>query len=527
MIKVRQIKVSVIDKSDESIRNSLLKKLRIDSDRLIDYSIRRESIDARDKNNIYYIYEIDCNIKDEDKYLTKNRDKDIEKTIFKSYEFKNTGNKVLNNRPVIVGSGPCGLFAGYFLCLYGIKPIIIERGEKIEDRVKTVNKFWEDGKLNPNSNVSFGEGGAGTFSDGKLNTLNKDVNNRIRKAFEIFVECGAPEEILYSSKPHIGTDLLRKVIVTMREKMISMGAIFKYNSVVNDIIIEDSKIKKVVVNDSEIIDTDVLILAIGHSARDTFKMLHEKGLNMESKPFAVGLRVLHSQDMINNSQYGSFAKYLPSASYKLTYNTKEGRGVYSFCMCPGGYVVNASSEEGKLCINGMSNHGRSSKSANSAIVVTVSAKDYGDNLFDGVEYQRKLEELSFKAGSGNIPVQLLKDFNSNKCSNSFGNVVPEFKGNTKFSNINEFIPNEITSSIKEAMNYFGTKIKGFDNDDTILAAIEARTSSPIRIVRDDYFESNIKGIYPAGEGAGYAGGITTAAIDGIKVAEQILTIYKG
>jgi uncharacterized FAD-dependent dehydrogenase len=231
--------------------------------------------------------------------------------------------------------------------------------------------------------------------------------------------------------------------------------------------------------------------------------------------------------MINNSQYGSFAKYLPSASYKLTYNTKEGRGVYSFCMCPGGYVVNASSEEGKLCINGMSNHGRSSKSANSAIVVTVSAKDYGDNLFDGVEYQRKLEELSFKAGSGNIPVQLLKDFNSNKCSNSFGNVVPEFKGNTKFSNINEFIPNEITSSIKEAMNYFGTKIKGFDNDDTILAAIEARTSSPIRIVRDDYFESNIKGIYPAGEGAGYAGGITTAAIDGIKVAEQILTIYKG
>lgn len=526
MIKVRQVKVNVIDKSIDTIKESLLKKLNIKEKDLIDFYIRRESIDARDKESIYYSYEIDCNIVDEDKFLKKNKNSDVEKTIFEEYSFHSTGDKVLNKRPVIIGSGPCGLFAAYMLSVNGLKPIVLERGEKIEDRVNTVNKFWKDNKLNVNSNVSFGEGGAGTFSDGKLNTLVKDKNHRIRKVFEVFVENGAPEEILYSSKPHIGTDVLREVIINMRNKMIEMGATFKYNSLVTDINIENNKIKSVVINNKEVIDTDVLVVAIGHSARDTFKLLNDKGLDMESKPFAVGVRVLHSQEMINNSQYGKYAKYLPNASYKLTYNTKEGRGVYSFCMCPGGYVVNASTEEKRLCINGMSNHDRNSKSANSAIVVTVSSKDYGDNLFDGVEYQRRLEEAAYKGGKGYIPIQLYKDFKDNKESDTFNSVIPEFKGIATFSNLNEVLPKEISSSIKEAMEYFDKKIKGFGGDDTIMAAIEARTSSPIRIVRDDNMESNIKGIYPAGEGAGYAGGITTAAVDGIKVSEEILSIYK-
>ena len=527
MIKVRQVKVDIEDKSLDNLKKALIKKLKIKDSDLYDAFLRKESIDARDKKHICYSYEVDCNIKDEDKWLKKNKhNKDVEKTIYKKYDFNITGDKVLKHRPVIVGAGPCGLFAAYMLCLKGFRPIVIDRGEKIEDRVNTINNFWKGSKVDINSNVSFGEGGAGTFSDGKLNTLTKDTEGRIEKAFEIFVDNGAPVDIMYVSKPHIGTDVLRKVIVAMRKKMELMGAKFMYNSLVTDIIIKDNKVKGVVINDKDTIDTDVLVLAIGHSARDTFKMLNKKGLDMESKPFAVGLRVLHSQDMINESQYGKYASILPNASYKLTYNTKDGRGVYSFCMCPGGYVVNASSEDKRLCINGMSDHDRDSGTANSAIVVTVSSKDYGDGLFDGVEYQRKLEEAAYTYGKGNIPVQLYKDFVDNKVSDHYGSVEPKFKGHTRFANINEIIPKEISDSIKEAMKDFDKKIKGFANDDTIMAAIEARTSSPIRIIRDDNMESNIEGIYPCGEGAGYAGGITTSAVDGIKVSEKIMQIYK-
>ena len=524
MIKVRQVKVSVTNKGDEEIKKSLIRKLKINENELLEYFIRKESIDARDKENIYYSYEIDCNLTNEDLVLNK-INKDVEKTIYKEYSFTPKGEKKLENRPVIVGMGPCGLFAAYTLLENGIKPIIIEQGEPIEERVKTVEEFWNSNKLNKCSNVSFGEGGAGTFSDGKLNTLVKD-NTRISKVFDVFVKCGAPKEIKYLSKPHIGTDLLRKVIINMREEMIKMGADIRYNTKLTDLIIQDDHIKGIIVNNEEKIDTEVLILAIGHSSRDTFYLLNDKKLNMESKPFAVGFRVMHNQEMINNSQYGKFSKYLPNASYKLTYNTKEGRGVYSFCMCPGGYVVNASSEENRLCINGMSNHDRDSKIANSAIVVTISSKDYGEDLFDGVKFQRELEEKSYNLGNGLIPIQLYKDFKDNIVSENFMDVVPEFKGSTKFSNLNMAVPEFISSSIKEGMEYFGTKIDGFNNDATVLASIESRTSSPIRIIRDDAFESNIKGIYPAGEGAGYAGGITTAAVDGIKASEAILNIYK-
>ena len=524
MIKVRQVKVRVDKKSDESIKFELLNKLKIKKEELLDYSIVKESIDARDKDNVCYSYEINVSLKSEDNYLKRNHNKDIEKAIIEDYEIKITGDKLLTKRPVIVGMGPCGLFAGYLLSMNGFKPIIIDRGESIEERVKTVESFWKEGKLNPNSNVSFGEGGAGTFSDGKLNTLVKDL--RIKKIYEIFVENGAPKEILYMNKPHIGTDLLRSVIINMRNKMIDKGATFKYNSLLTDFIIENNKIAKLKINNNEYIDTDLLILAIGHSSRETFRLLHNKGFIMESKPFAVGLRVMHSQDMINKSQYGEYAKFLPNASYKLTYNTKEGRGVYSFCMCPGGFVVNSSSDNNKLCINGMSNHSRDSKIANSAIVVTVNEKDYGENLFDGVSFQEKLEEKAYNACNGSIPVQLYKDFKEGKESTAFESISPEFKGNIKFYDLNNIIPDSISSSIKEGMEYFGNKIDGFNKDDTVLAAVESRTSSPIRIVRDEYLESNIKGIYPGGEGAGYAGGITTSALDGIKIVERIFKIYK-
>ena len=356
------------------------------------------------------------------------------------------------------------------------------------------------------------------------NTLVKDI--RIKKIYEIFVENGAPKEILYINKPHIGTDVLREVIINMRNKMIENGTTFMYNSLLTDIVVENGRAKQIVINNNQVIDTDVLILAIGHSSRETFRLLHNKGLNMKSKPFAVGLRVMHDQEMINKSQYGKYAEYLPNASYKLTYQTKEGRGVYSFCMCPGGYVVNASSEENRLCINGMSNHARDSKTANSAIVVTVNEKDYGDDLFGGINYQERLEEQAHNIANGSIPVQLYKDFKENTISTEFGNVNPEYKGNIKFSNLNLILPKEISDSIKEAMDNFDNKIKGFANDDVILSGTETRTSSPIRIVRDENLESNIKGIYPGGEGAGYAGGITTSALDGIKIAEKILEIYK-
>ena len=519
MIRVRQIKVPI---DEDIIENYICKKLKISKNEILKIKINKKSIDARKKDNIHYVYEVDVKLKDEEKIL-KHKNTDILKTPVEKYAFNITGTNFLNNRPVIIGSGPAGLFCAYLLAENGYKPIIIERGEKIEDRVETVSRFWKEGILNTESNVQFGEGGAGTFSDGKLNTLVKDKNFRMKKVFETFVEMGAPEEILYMNKPHIGTDLLRNVIINMRNKIISMGGEFKYNTKMEDIIINNNKLKEIITSSNEHILCDTLVLAIGHSSRDTFKMLYDKNFNMEAKPFAVGIRLQHPQKLINENQYGNVD--LPPASYKLTYKAKNGRGVYSFCMCPGGYVVNASSEKGRLAINGMSNHDRDSKIANSAIVVTVSPNDFGVNPLDGVNFQRVLEEKAYKLGKGNIPIQLYKDYKNNKISDN-QTINAAFKGDYSFTNINEIYPDYINDSIKEAMEQFNKKIKGFNNDKTILAAVESRTSSPVRIIRDENLESNIKGIYPCGEGAGYAGGITSAAMDGIKIAEAIAKIYK-
>ena len=524
MIRIRQVKVSIDNRN--SLKNKISKILNISMEDIISYRIIKESVDARIRNNILLIYEVDVEIKNEENVLRKNSSKDIFESPNEEFEFEITGTEQMKSRPIIVGSGPSGLFLAYFLSKNGYNPLIIERGERIEDRVKSVENFFETGILNEESNVQFGEGGAGTFSDGKLNTMIKDKAFIGKKVFEIFVENGAPEEIMYQSKPHIGTDLLRNVIINMRNKIISMGAEFRYSTCLTNINIEDGILKSITINNNEEIECEHLFLALGHSARDTIRMLYDKGVNITSKPFAVGVRIMHPQEMINEWAYGSkMNSYLKNASYKLTYTTKEGRGVYSFCMCPGGYVVNASSIKERLVVNGMSNHDRESVTANSAIIVSINEKDYGNAPLDGIKFQEELEKKAYSIGNGNIPLQLYKDFLNNNKTVAIKEVKPMLKGNYTFSNINEILPSFISDSINEAMPHFGKIIKGYDREDAILCAVESRTSSPIRIIRDENNQCNIKGIYPIGEGAGYAGGITSCAIDGVKAALKFASIY--
>ena len=518
MLRVRNVKVDVLKKN---IISSLARKLKVQESDILDYEIIKESVDARNKNKIYYVYEIDVNVKHENRIKKNN---DVFESKKSEYIFSKTGSE--KGKIVIVGTGPAGLFASYILAENGYKPLIVERGKKVEERIEDIESFFETGILDTESNVQFGEGGAGAFSDGKLNTMVKDSENRHFKVFDTFIKCGAPSDIMYSNHPHIGTDLLRIVIKNMREKIIEMGGTFRFGTKLTDLVIENDELKEIIVNESEHIECDALILAIGHSARDTFEMLLKRKLKMEGKPFAVGVRVMHNQDMINESQYGKkYKDLLPNANYKLTEQIGS-RGVYTFCMCPGGYVVNASSEKGKLAINGMSNHDRNSGVANSAVIVTVGPNDFGEKPLDGVKFQRDLEEKAFRIKDGRIPLQLLKDYNENRESTSFGDITPMIKGTYASADLNEILPSYVSESLKEAFPYFGKKVKGFDNPDTILAGIESRTSSPVRIIRNEFLESNIKGIYPCGEGAGYAGGITSAAIDGIKVAEKLGKIYK-
>ena len=526
MIRIRQVKIPIRNDNNEFIIKKISNILKINKDDITSFNIVKKSIDARDKNNILYVYEFDVEVVLEDKIINKNKSKDIFITPDEEYTYPVPGKEKLTNNITIVGSGPSGLFCAYLLAEMGYKVTVIEQGERMEERIKTVDKFFETNELNELSNVQFGEGGAGTFSDGKLNTLVKDKMFRGKKVFEIFIENGAPEEIMYLQKPHIGTDILRKVIINMRNKIISMGGEFLYNTKLTDLVIKDKKLVEIELNNKDRIKCNNLVLAIGHSARDTFYMLNKHKLEMMSKPFAVGFRIEHPQDMINKSQYGENYKYLPPASYKLTYQTSTGRGVYSFCMCPGGFVVNASSEKNRLVVNGMSNYKRDEKNSNSAIVVTINNKDFGEELFAGVEYQRKLEEKAYNIGKGFIPIQLYRDYIENKETTKLGKIIPNTKGSYTFSNLNDIFSKEINDSIKEAMSNFGKKIKGFDREDAVFLGVESRTSSPIIIKRNEKLESNILGIYPCGEGAGYAGGITTAAIDGIKVAEELIKKYQ-
>lgn len=520
MIRVKQVKVNILS---DNILESLSKKLKVNIEDIINYNIIKKSIDARNKEEIYYSYELDVNLKNENKIKLN---KDISISSKREYKIEKTGNTKLKNRPIIVGSGPCGLFCALILAEQGYNPLVIERGEKVEDRVNTVSNFWKTNNIDTESNVQFGEGGAGTFSDGKLNTMIKDENNRFYKVFKTFVSCGAKENILTDNNPHIGTDDLRIVVKNLRNKIISLGGEFKYQTKLTDIIIKDNKIESIIVNNKDEIPCDCLILAIGHSARDTFKLLLEKNINMSPKPFAIGLRVIHSQDMINENQYGKYKSLLPPASYKLT-NQYNGRGIYSFCMCPGGYVINASSEKGYLAINGMSNNKRDSGFANSAIIVSITPNDFGNKPLDGVIFQQQLEKKAYELGKGKIPIQLLKDYYENKKSTTFGNIKPIFMSEYEFSNINELFPSYINEALKNSFPIFDKRIKGFASDDTVICGIESRTSSPVRIYRNEDYVSNIEGIYPGGEGAGYSGGITSSAVDGIKIAEKICSKFIG
>ena len=526
MIRLRQIKLN-IEEQEEQLASKIANKLKITEQDIKSINIIKKSLDARKKDALFYVYEVDIETSLENKILLKNKSQDIFKTPLEEYIFPFQQQKNFNKKIIIVGAGPAGLFTAYLLAENGIKPIIIERGEKVEDRIKTIENFWHTGNLNTESNVQFGEGGAGTFSDGKLNTLVKDKAYRGKKVFEIFIENGAPKEIMYENKPHIGTDILRTVIINMRNKIISMGGEFHYNTKLTNININHNVLESIEVNNNEIIPCDNLVLAIGHSARDTFEMLYNKNIEMIAKPFAIGVRIEHPQEMINISQYGEkYYKLLPPANYKLTYTTKENRGVYSFCMCPGGYVVNASSEENRLVVNGMSNHKRDTTNANSALVVTVNPKDFGTHPLSGLKFQRQLEEQAYKEGKGNIPLQLYGDYKLNQPTTKLGNVIPVTKGNYTYTNLNKIFPKYINDSLTEAIEYFGTKIKGYNRSDAILLGVESRTSSPVQIKRDEKGLSNVKGIYPCGEGSGYAGGITTAAIDGIKTAENICKNYQ-
>ena len=431
--------------------------------------------------------------------------------------------------------GPAGLFCGLALARKGYRPLILERGEDVDARTARVAKFWKTGELDPSSNVQFGEGGAGTFSDGKLNTLVKDTFGRNREVLRILTEFGADPSICYANKPHIGTDVLSHIVKSIRKEIESLGGQARFLSQVTDFEITDGKLTAVTVNNTERIPVQAAVAAIGHSARDTFETLYTKQVSMEAKPFAVGFRIQHPQAMINESQYGmAECKELGPASYKLTAQTSYGRGVYSFCMCPGGYVVNASSEKNRLAVNGMSYHDRAGENANSALIVTVNPEDFSHEAksreevhpLAGIHFQRELEEKAYEAGKGKIPIQLYGDFKNGKISEKFDEVQPAFCGEYQFADLRKILPEELSEAFVEGMESFGRKIKGFDRPDAILAGVESRTSSPVRIPRGETLESSIKGLYPCGEGAGYAGGITSAAMDGLKVAEEIIRRYK-
>lgn len=535
MIRINQVKLPVEHTSD-ALHKKVQELLKYKGP--MDVEIVKRSLDARKKPQLFYVYVVDVSVpeKEESKLLRRCHNNRIQKIEPVKYEFpvKQYEGKA---RPVIVGMGPAGLFCGYVLAKAGFRPILLERGKCVEDRSRDVEAFWETGHLNTESNVQFGEGGAGTFSDGKLNTLIKDKYGRNKEVLRIFVKHGAPEEILYDYKPHIGTDILKKIVRSMREEIIALGGEVRFETRVTDLLIAGDRIKGLVLNGEEELPAEHVVLALGHSARDTFSMLHKQKVAMKAKPFAIGMRVEHPQELINLSQYGKKeAGALGNAIYKLTAETSEKRGVYTFCMCPGGYVVNASSEERRLAVNGMSYSGRNSVNANSAVIITITPEDYGDSKdpLSGVAFQRKLEEKAYQIGNGKVPVERYGSFKrailgtkAQEASDGaeiigMEKFTPCIKGQWTEAPVHEILPDALNRAFVEGMEAFGRKIRGFNGDEVFVEGIESRTSSPVRILRNELAQSiSAEGLYPCGEGAGYAGGITSAAMDGIFVAEQL------
>lgn len=526
MIKITQFKLP-LEHTKEDLEKKVCKLLQISSAGSFEIEILKRSLDAR-KTPLMYNYQLGVFADGEEKIVKRLKNKDVTLCSPVKYHFPKSGNEKLDHPPVIIGAGPAGLFCAYMLAKAGYNPILLERGDAVEERQQKVDRFWETGKLDVKSNVQFGEGGAGTFSDGKLNTLVKDRHGRSRLVLETFVSFGAHQDILFENKPHIGTDILVDVVRNMRDEIRKLGGEIHFNSQVTDIAIENHKITALQINEDRWIETETAVLAIGHSARDTFQMLLKRQVPMRSKPFAVGVRIEHPQHLINENQYGkSYPDSLPAAAYKLTRKVADDRGVYSFCMCPGGYVVNASSEEGMTAVNGMSYHARAGENANSAMIISVRPEDFGsDGPLAGVEFQRKLERAAYREGQGKIPVQLFGDFCKNKVSEKLGRIKPNTKGAWTFGNVRSIFPENLAAGLEEGIKGCERLIPGFAGEEVLLLGVESRTSSPVRIERNEAFESEITGIYPCGEGAGYAGGIMSAAMDGIKVAEAIALKFK-
>ncbi|MCM8710725.1 NAD(P)/FAD-dependent oxidoreductase [Clostridium sp. SYSU_GA19001] len=515
-----------IDDDINILKDKAAKKLKLSKSHIKDFKILRESIDARKKDRIKFNYTLEVSTDNEENLVKRLDDKDIKLETVKYTDEFPFGTRKMKQRPIIVGMGPAGMFAGLLMARKGYKPVIFERGQRVEERTESINSFWTTGKLNIESNVQFGEGGAGTFSDGKLTTRIKD--SRCDYVLEAFVKAGAPEEILYIGKPHVGTDILKNVVKNIREEIISLGGEVRFNSRLEDLIIKDKSLKSIVVNGEEF-PCENLVLAIGHSSRDTYEMLYKRGITLTAKPFAIGVRIEHLQSLIDENQYGRFAghKRLKAADYRLSYiGEKTKRAIYSFCMCPGGEVVAAASEERRLVTNGMSYYKRDKDNANSALVVTVGPDDFGSsNPLSGMEFQRHYESLAYSLGGGNYtaPIQLVGDFLKDRVSSKLGNIIPTYKPGYEFRELKGCLPSYVIEALKEGLLNFENKIKGFAQDDAVLTGIETRTSAPLRIERNENLQSVcLKGLYPAGEGAGYAGGIMSAAVDGLKIAESIM-----
>ena len=535
MLRLTDIKLP-LDHNDSALAEAIVRKLAISAEDLLHVNVFKRGYDARNNRDIQLIYTVDVEVKGEADLLAKfAKDTQVRVTPDMTYKFVAQAPENLTHRPVVVGLGPCGIFAALILAQMGFKPIVLERGKAVRERTKDTFGFWRKQPLNPESNVQFGEGGAGTFSDGKLYSQVKDRKHYGRKVLHEFVEAGAPEEILYVSKPHIGTFKLVSMVEKMRQQIIDLGGEIRFSSRVEKLDLDEEEgqysVKGLHLSDGSYLACKQVIMALGHSARDTFQNLYDQGVYMEAKPFSIGFRIEHEQSMIDHCRFGDNAgnPILGAADYKLVHHCKNGRTVYSFCMCPGGTVVAAASEPGRVVTNGMSQYSRLERNANSAIVVGITPEqDYPGHPLAGIELQRRLEELAFKAGGENYnaPGQLIGDFLADKPSAELGEVTPSYTPGVTLTDLSKVVPDYVTQAIREAIPAFDRQIKGFAKADGTLTGVETRTSSPVCIKRDkDYQSINVKGLYPAGEGAGYAGGIWSAGIDGIRVAEALALAF--
>ena len=533
MLRLTEIKLP-LDHDAAALRALILRTLGIDEADLLSYRVRRRGHDARKPGTIAFVYTLDVEVREEASLLRKFRaSPHIDVTPDETYHYPVSNSAPHVPRPVVIGSGPCGVFAALSLARMGFKPLILERGRSVRQRTRDVWGFWRKRRFNAASNVQFGEGGAGTFSDGKLYSGIKDRGHHIRKILQDFVDCGAPEEILYVSKPHIGTLRLVKVVEGLRERILAAGGEYRFEAHVTELHVENNSVRGMRLANGEHIDATHIVLAVGHSARDTFEMLHAKGVRIDAKPFSIGFRIEHPQSLIDSARLGRYAgnPQLGAADYKLVHHCSNGRSVYSFCMCPGGQVVAATSEPGRVVTNGMSHYSRADRNANAGIVVGITPEDFGsDHALAGIGLQRELEARAFVLGGENYnaPAQRVGDFLTARPSTTLGAVIPSYTPGVTPTDLSTSLPDYAITAIREALPKFDRTLKGFAMPDALLTGVETRTSSPIRIVRDERsFESlNTKGLYPAGEGAGYAGGILSAAVDGMKVAEAVALALK-